>query len=994
MKLHYIFLALISLLIFGCQTTDSTQRIDDGTLSQFVNPFIGTGGHGHTYPGATAPFGMVQLSPDTRLEDWDGCGGYHFTDKVIYGFSHTHLSGTGVSDNGDILFMPQPTSKLDAISKVNFNNGSNGQPGYSSPFQKSSEKASAGFYQVHLDESDCKVELTATERAGFHQYTFSNRDENSVGTVLLDLTHRDKVLGSGLKINSLSEIEGYRISTAWASNQKVYFVAQFSEPILGYELDSFRVDIKPQLFENEHIKAAFHFKLPSTGVVKVKVGISAVDIEGARKNLQKEISDWDFATVKKQTQDKWEKQLSKIEVDALTNDDKTIFYTALYHTSIVPNIFTDVDNRYRGHDDKIHTATDHQQYTVFSLWDTYRAAHPLYTITEQERTNDFINSFLKIYENDGRLPIWELWNNRTNCMIGYHAVSVIADAYEKGIRGYDAEKALEAMIDFAEEDEFGKLDYIRDGFLSSELDAESVSKTLEYAYNDWCIAMMALKMGKMDVYEKFIKRSQSWKNLFDPESKFFRAKNRNFWTPNFNPYEVNFHFTEANAWQYGYYVPHDVKGFVNFHGGKENFDKFLDAIFEAKTETSGRDQADITGLIGQYAHGNEPSHHIGYLYNYIEKPWKTQQIINRITNEMYKNEPHGYEGNEDCGQMSAWYVMSAMGLYAVAPSSPIYDIGTPSMKSAKINLENGKIFSIKANNLSKGNIYIQSATLNGKPIDSPKIDHGSIMNGGELVFEMGSSPNEKNFKGPLFPKGKRRKIPLIVPIPAVSEGERAFMNETTVRLNNPLKGAEIFYSTDGSEPTKKYERPIVVTADCLLKAKAKTSFGESRTIETKLYKIPQNRGITLATKYAPQYAAGGDKALIDFLKGGVDFRTGEWQGYEGIDLDATIDLGKNQMVNSVSINFLQDENAWIFMPEEVQFYASNDGKDFKIVSTLKNKIKWDDRGSIIEDFNVNFKQNTRYIRVVGKNQGDCPKSHKSAGGQCWIFADEISISVN
>ncbi len=994
MKLHYTILVLISLLIFSCKKSDSNQRIDDGTLSQFVNPFIGTGGHGHTYPGATAPFGMVQLSPDTRLEGWDGCSGYHYTDNVIYGFSHTHLSGTGVSDHGDILFMPQPTSKVDAIAKVNFNNGANGQPGYSSPFQKSSELASPGFYQVDLDESDCKVELTATERAGFHKYTFSNTDENSVGTILLDLTHRDKVLGSGLKINSLTEIEGYRNSTAWASNQKVYFVAQFSEPILGYELDSFRVDIKPQLFENEHIKSAFHFKLPSTGIIKMKVGISAVDIEGARKNLQKEIADWDFENVKKQTQNKWEAQLKKIEVDALTDDDKTIFYTALYHNFIVPNIFTDVDGRYRGHDDAVHTATDHDQYTVFSLWDTYRATHPLYTLIEQERTNDFINSFLKIYENDGRLPIWELWNNRTNCMIGYHAVSVIADAYVKGIRGYDADQALKAMIAFAEEDEFGKLDYIRDGFLSSEHDAESVSKTLEYAYNDWCIAQMAFAMSKQNVYEKFIKRAQSWKNLFDPESKFFRAKNRHFWTPNFNPFEVNFHYTEANAWQYGYYVPHDVDGFIALHGGLEDFENQIDAIFQADSKLDGREQGDITGLMGQYAHGNEPSHHIGYLYNYAQKPWKTQQIISRLTNEMYKNDPHGYEGNEDCGQMSAWYVMSAMGFYAVAPGAPTYDIGTPSLKSAKINLENGKTFSIKANNLSKSNIYIQSATLNGKPLKRPKIAHSAIMNGGELVFEMGSSPNEKNFEKSPFIKEKGRKKYPMVPVPAVASGERAFMNTTEVTINNPLKDAEIFYSLDGSVPSIKYEKPISVSSTCLLKTKATTNFGESQTIETKLFKIPQNRAIKLATKYAPQYAAGGDKALIDFLNGGEDFRTGEWQGYEGVDLDATIDLGKSYEVNSVSIKFLQDENAWIFQPTNVEFYGSNDGKDFKLIKNVKNKVGWQQKGIVIENYESSFQQNARYIRVVGKNQGDCPSKHKSAGGQCWIFADEISISVN
>lgn len=994
MKRLTIVLLALGVLFFSCQPESSNR------LTDFVNPFIGTGGHGHTYPGATVPFGMVQLSPDTRLEGWDGCGGYHFTDSIIYGFSHTHLSGTGVSDYGDILFMPQPSTpykgKVANIPDVIFNNGYNGKPGYNSMFKKSSEKATAGYYSVHLDKPDVEVELTTTERAGFQKYTYKNlKGENNLGTIILDLTHRDMTMDAGIRMVNLSEIEGYRVSNAWATNQRVYFVAQFSEPIIGYSVDSFQVAIKPEMFKNKHLKSAFHFELPGSGELKVRVGISAVDIEGARKNLEAEITDWDFEKTKNAASEKWEKQLSKIEVDALNDDEKTIFYTSLYHTSVVPNIFTDVDRRYRGHDDEIHTAANHNQYTVFSLWDTYRAANPLYTIIEPKRTNDFINSFLEIYKNDGRLPIWELWNNRTNCMVGYHAVSVIADAYRKGIRGFDQELALEAMIKFSNENEYGKWAYAEDGFLSSEKESESVSKTLEYAYNDWCIAQMAKELGKDSTYKIYSRRAQSWKNIFDPESKFFRAKNRGFWVPNFDPFEVNFHLTEANSWQYGFYVPHDLETFIEYHGGEEAFDKRLDELFSAETETSGRHQADITGLIGQYAHGNEPSHHIAYLYNYVQKPWKAQAMLHRIMTEMYTNKPHGLEGNEDCGQMSAWYVMSALGIYPVLPGEPIYDIGSPRVKSATINLENGETFTIKAPKLSKKNIYVQSVSLNGADIGNWKISHEDIMKGGELVFKMRHTPNEK--PGSYLEENTVLDENLIVPVPAVSAGERVFMNRTKIELNHPLPDAEIFYGLDGKTPTIKYEKPISINRTTTLTAFAKTDFGErvpkkseSQKIKVELFKIPKNRSIKIATKYANQYAAGGDKALIDFIKGGPDFRTGEWQGYEGVNLDATINMS-NDTAQRISINFLQDENAWIFMPTSVEFYGSNDGRNFKLLRRINSKTIWTDKNPIIEKFTTRLPDYHRYLRVVGVNRNDCPEGHKSESGTCWVFADEITI---
>jgi predicted alpha-1,2-mannosidase len=577
MTSRLLLFLLAASVFFACNNKPTS----DTMPADHVNPFIGTGGHGHTYPGATAPFGMVQLSPDTRLEGWDGCSGYHFSDNHIYGFSHTHLSGTGVSDYGDVLLMP-------GTGDVHFHNGADGQPGYRSAFQKKNEQAAPGYYAVYLDDPGVQVELTATERVGLHRYIFDRIEQQA--HLIIDLKHRDMLLADSLRAVSDTEVEGFRVSTAWAKEQHVYFVARFSRPFSEMKKDSLP-------------KAALLFDLAAGDTLLVKVGISAVDIEGARKNLDAETPGWDFEAVRQQTREQWEQALGKIEIEA-DETTRRIFYTALYHNYVVPNLFTDTDGRYRGLDQQIHQAGDHPQYTVFSIWDTYRATHPLYTLLEAERTNDFIHSFLRHYEQGGELPVWELAGNETYCMIGYNSVSVIADAYLKGIRDYDAEQALEAMVAISTQDKFGKVAYGEWGFVPAELESESVSKTLEYAYDDWCIAQMAGAMGREDIYATYLRRAQSYKNLFDPETHFMRAKNRHRWHKPFDPTEVNFHYTEANAWQYSFYVPQDVEGWKELLGGEGRLNAFLDALFTADSKTTGREQADITGLIGQYAHGN------------------------------------------------------------------------------------------------------------------------------------------------------------------------------------------------------------------------------------------------------------------------------------------------------------------------------------------------------------------------------------------------------
>ncbi len=981
------------------------------SLTDFVNPFIGTGGHGHTYPGASYPFGMIQVSPDTRLEGWDGCSAYHASDDTIFGFSHTHLSGTGCSDYGDILLMP-------VAGEISLSDYS-----YASSFDFSSERASAGYYRVGLSNYDIRVELTATKRTGFHRYTYPSSE---MPGVVLNLQHRDKVLESGMKVVGDSEIEGYRFSTAWAKDQRLFFVVRFSRPILEVVIDVDGIMIEGlKEIEGSDVKALLRFSsLKKNDEILVKIGISAVSIEGARKNLNDENSNWDFDNVLDDCRLAWTNALQKITVSGGSHDDQTIFYTALYHAFLSPNLYMDVDGQYLGRDLQVHQTDSFDYYTVFSLWDTYRALHPLLTIIDQKRTNDFINTFIRQYEEGGLLPVWELSANETNCMIGYHSVPVIADSWLKGIRDYDAEKAFEAMKTSANQDHFGLKFYKNQGFIPGDQEGESVSKTLEYAYDDWCIAQMAKEMGKEADYSEFIQRAQYYKNIFDPSTGFMRAKLNNQWFTPFDPYEVNFNYTEANAWQYSFCVAQDINGLIGLMGGKEAFASKLDKLFSANSQTTGRDQADITGLIGQYAQGNEPSHNMAYLYDYVGQPWKTQEIVHQIMNDFYTDQRDGLCGNEDCGQMSAWYVFSALGFYPVTPGSGIYAIGTPRFPSAKIELENGKTFTITANNLSDENFYIQSCSLNGKSHDAPAIRHDEIMKGGDLVFEMRSSPNYEwgnasSDTGSVIrdtqnlirhPESGIRDH-LIQPVPFMTEGDATFFDSTTIVLSSPDPEAKIYFQVKrqeaqgikheessildpGSGIWHPYANPISVkNTTTILAYTQKEGHERSFIIESTFQKIPENRKIKLNTQYSPQYSAGGDIALIDFKKGGENFKTGVWQGYEGVNLDAVVDLGEVQMVHKISVGFLQDVGSWIFFPTEVEFFTSVDGESFIPAGiSIHEYSQKDFTPTTLEQWaDLEPSVEARYVRVVAKTPGICPEWHPGAGMKCWIFADEISV---
>ncbi len=978
MKKLLLILAL-TFLFSGFVQNDNTGTTN---LTKYVNPFVGTGAHGHLFPGATVPFGMVQLSPDTRLEGWDGCGGYHYDDSIIYGFSHLHLSGTGVPDYCDILFMPVAQNPNSDLSDNRTSN-------YTSLFSHKDEKAAPGYYSVLLKRGNIKAELTASTRAGFHKYTFP---EDKTSQVFVDLKHRDEVLDSYIKVINDREISGYRNSKYWAKDQRVYFHAVFSKPFdkhLLYLNDD--KSAEKQLLKGKNVKAMFYFGVDA-GELLVKVGISGVSEANAKMNLNAEINDWDFDRVRNDADLKWNEYLNKIQVKSKDENRIKVFYTALYHTAICPNTFYDVDGSYLGRDLKQHKA-DHGYYTVFSLWDTYRTNHPLLNIIERKRSLDFIKTFLLEYQQGGRLPVWELWANETNCMIGYHSVPVIVDAYVNGIRGFDENLALEAMLHSASLDIFGLNHYRKYGFIPGDKDHESVSKTLEYSYDDWCILkyMQTKGIGNDDARVKeFKKRARFYENLYDPQTGFMRPRLNGMWKTPFLPTDVDNNYTEANAWQYSFYVPQEPWFLTKVYGRAESK---LDALFNADTKTTGRDQSDITGLIGQYAHGNEPSHHMAYLYNYSFTPWKTADYARKIMTEFYKNAPDGIIGNEDCGQMSGWYVMSAMGFYSLCPGSGKYVTGAPMFDEVRINLENGKTFTIEAINLSDKNIYID---FRKSGLKNPEILFTDIINGGKLTFEM--TDEKEKYRGYLDEDINAfvSALPDDNPIPpVVSAGNTIFRDSVEVSLITPDGKGVIRYTLDGSEPSLSsavYEKPFCINTTMTLKAATEKNNTLGFAIESVFNRIPPGVNIELLSKPNSQYTAGGPDALIDGVRGPINWRLGRWQGYQSQDFSAIITLDKEKEITKIGAGFLQDAWSWIWMPKYVEFEVSLDGKTYVKVAHIDNTVADNDLKTQICDLvKMIDPVKAKYIKVFAKNYGKIPSWHEGAGEDAFIFIDEIFI---
>lgn len=748
----YLFISFLTFALCACNTTENSEADYAG----MVNPFIGTGGHGHTFPGPVVPNGMIQPSPDTRIDGWDACSGYYYDDSSINGFSHTHVSGTGCADYGDVLIMPTVGEQV----YKNQDFSSQSLP-YASSFSHENEVAFPGYYSVVLDRYSVTAELSSTKRAAIHRYTFPESD-NSGFIVDMDYSiQRQDNLDMHIDVLSDTELCGYKLTKYWAFDQKICFYAKFSKPFT-YELyTDTLVDNKGKA--QPLCKALLKFETKDDEQVMVKVGVSAVDVEGAQKNVEAEIPGWDFEKVRKDAYTAWNEYLSKIKIDTENGDYKTIFYTALYHTAISPNLFTDVDGRYLGMDLEVHQGNpDKPVYTIFSLWDTFRALHPLLSIIDPKLNNEFISSLLLKHKEGGIFPMWDLASNYTGTMIGYHAASLIADAYTKGYADFDINEAYQACLRAAEYDTTGikcpdlvlpclmpMAKYYKNtlGYVPCDKEHESVAKALEYAYDDFCISILAEANYDFKNAEKYKNFSKAYQIYFDQNTRFMRGlDSKGKWRTPFNPRSSNHRnddYCEGTAWQWTWFVPHDVEGLIELMGGKDGFTAKLDSLFTADSSLEGDlVSADITGLIGQYAHGNEPSHHIIHLYNYAGQPWKTQELVDSVFQSQYRNAPDGLSGNEDCGQMSAWYIMNSMGFYQVCPGKPVYSIGRPLFDNVDIALPNGKVFTIKAYNNKKENKYIEKVVLNGTALEKPYINHDDIVNGGVLEFTMCDKPTQ------------------------------------------------------------------------------------------------------------------------------------------------------------------------------------------------------------------------------------------------------------
>ena len=971
-----------------------------------VDPFIGTGGHGHTYPGATVPFGMVQLSPDTRLEGWDGCGGFHITDGSVYGFSHTHLQGTGVSDYGDVLLMPT-VGPMDT--------GSVWRERYRDRFVEGSQHAHAGYYRCALERSGVTVELTASDRVGFHRWTLEQRDTMQL---VVDLAHRDDLIHYGMYPLDDSTLVGQRVSDNWAEEQHVYFAMRFDRPFEWLDqMAELEVQEVDGVLEQELTYVpVFALVFKDVESIEARVALSFVDIDGAVANLNSEApNSLGFDDARASAESRWHEALGRVRIGERDADERTVFYTALYHSLTVPNLATDVDGRYRGTDLRIHQGSiDRPRYTVYSLWDTFRATHPLLNVLEPERTEVFIDNFIGMHREGGKLPMWELASNYTGCMIGYHAVPVIADAWAKGLRGFDADAALDAMVSVATSDDLAKPVWDSLGYLPLEKESESVSKTLEYAFDDACIARMAQEMGRMDVAERFGKRAQGWRNLYHPETRFIQPRYGAAWREAFDPTEVTFEYTEANGWQYNFFVPHDVSGHMALMGGPESYAQLLDSMFTESSRLSGRHQSDITGLIGQYAHGNEPSHHMAYLPSFAGYPERTQALVDSICDALYTAEPDGLSGNEDCGQMSSWYVWSALGLYPVSPGSDRYVLGTPRYERVDWDLPNGKELEMVVRRSSDDAVYIHSFTMNGEEMGRTWVTHEELMAGGAWVFELSDEP---------VGDGGLGKSPESWPVEDWTLGDASFVPAPYIDSPRSYAGDSLQIALGCGDPeadvwvrvmdSRLEECPslddlksagfelstgfVTVHGTQVVHVVAKKGAYHSAVVSSRIARVNPDYRIDIEFPYANQYAAGGDRALIDGVRGeGADFRTGDWQGYHGHSAVITVDLGSVHRVSEMSVGVLQDVKSWIWAPKNVRVSTALDSlSDFVLMGSGIPEMDPQDYTPRTQRLTFKGNRKARYLRLELDqfNGGKIPDWHPGRYNPTWVFADELEFDA-
>ena len=922
-----------------------------GSLTSYVNPMVGTDGHGHTFPGAIVPFGQIQPSPDTRLEGWDGCSGYHYSDDTIYGFSHTHLSGTGCEDYGDVLLMPV---KNDHSFEPDVATCVGGEPVpyafrelYKSHFSHKNETAKAGYYKVLLDRTNTIVELTADRRVAYHAYTYADDHNNAF---VIDLRHRDVLLSGKIMVKD-GMLVGWRESSGWNPDQHLHFAIRGD------------VDLSNVLF-NEDSTNAIVFLPDGTKRLELQVAISGVDIEGAIGNLIT-AKHSDFESARKAADQTWEQALGKLKVEGGTKEQKRCFYTALYHCMTAPYLWSDEDGRYRGTDNKIHTVDPGREiYTVFSLWDTYRALHPLLTQIEPERTVDFVYTAMKQYEQGGELPMWELAGHETHCMIGYHAVPMMLEAYiylsepDGTLAGYTPKQMLDAMVATSNRTEAHRA-YAAQGYLSSEIDNESVSKTLEYAYDDWCIAQMATLAGDSATARTYWIRSQSWQNIIDSNG-FAHAKRNGGWVTPFDPTEVNNHYTEANAWQYSTYVPHDFFSWVKLVGGKDKAIEFLDSLFEGNNAMSGRDQADVTGLIGMYAHGNEPSHHAAWLYSFLGQPKKTEKYVHKILNELYTSKPDGLCGNEDCGQMSAWYVLSSLGIYEVCPGYGLWETTKPIFKVSngrKVGGLEGLVMRCREG------LHMRFQLQDSLRITPcPVFDDWRMQMKGEKTGEVKVyTDKEVRFYSPFKKDGELK------PVQDCIEGRH---NVTSFAVLPEAKEADVTFAA-------QVEGRLM-----------------SQPVTQHLVRTSTDKHVTYLTQPAPQYTENGPEGMVDNIFGTTNYRIGGWQGWQE-DMVATVELDKVQTIRSVGVDCLENMRSWVFFPKSVKVEYSLDGQKWQPYGEVENTqfaaVHARQEESVQHTFAVNGSAKAKYLKITVKNYGSLPQWHVSAGQQAWVFVDEIIV---
>ena len=990
-------LCMVAVMMQGCGPGEMA-------LHKAVDPFIGTGGHGHTYPGATVPFGMVQLSPDTRLEGWDGCGGFHITDKEVYGFSHTHLQGTGVSDYGDVLLMPT-VGPMDTAGMW--------RDRYRDRFVPGSQQAHAGYYRCELERSGVEVELTTSDRVGFHRWTLQERDTMQL---IVDLAHRDDLINYGMYPIDDSTLVGQRVSDNWADEQHVYFAMRFNRPFewLDQMAELETEEVNGVLEQELTYVPIFALIFKDVEEVQARVALSFVDIDGAVRNLDAEAPDADgFDAARAAAENRWDAALGRVRIDEDDPDERAIFYTALYHSLTVPNLATDMDGRYRGTDLQVHKAPEGKpRHTVFSLWDTFRATHPLLNVLEPERTEVFIDNFIGMHREGGKLPMWELAGNYTGCMIGYHAVPVIADAWAKGLRGFDAEAALEAMVAVATSEDLAKPIWDSLGYLPLERESESVSKSLEYAFDDACIARMAEDMGRMDIAERFGRRAQGWKNLYNPASRFIQPRYGAAWREVYDPTEVTFEYTEANGWQYNFFVPHDVSGHMALMGGADAYAHLLDSMFTGSSRLSGRHQSDITGLIGQYAHGNEPSHHMAYLPSFVGHPERTQQLVDSICDALYTPAPDGLSGNEDCGQMSSWFVWSALGLYPVTPGSDRYILGTPRFDRAEWALPNGRSLEIVAKRSSEDAVYIHGFRMDGVEVDRSWVTHGELMAGGRWTFDLQDVPVDAGGFGKRPESWPVEDWTLgddvFVPAPYIDAPRSYSGDSIAVAVGCADGGAEIWVRIleDDASPalTGDLERDgfiratgrLMVHGTQTVQVTARRGENRSAVVSSRIARVNPDYKVSIKFPYANQYAAGGDRALIDGVRGeGADFRTGDWQGYHGKGAVVTVDLGAVHRVREMSIGVLQDVKSWIWAPNVVLCRTSLDSLDFDLYGSEVPDMDPLDYTPQTQRLRFKGDRKARYLQVQLSqfNGGKIPEWHPGRWNPTWVFADEFGFDV-